>query len=143
MPAVTPAAKLRKAIRRKLNDTLYPERRRVPVNCSLSKVEDEKLRRRAKRLGMPKATCLRELAFAYSETRYLVPTNIERKLEAVVFLMRNIASNINQLAARANRNKQTNYSDYLKLKEIVLSIEDRIKQATHNPKLADDRQVNE
>ncbi len=143
MPAITPAAKLRKAIRRKIDRALYPERRKVAVNCSLTREENARLERRARRLGMRKTTCLKELALAYSEARYIVPANVEAKLEAVVALLRNVASNVNQLAARANRNRQTNYADYLKLKEIVLTLEDRIKNAVRHPKLADGHQIHE
>lgn len=137
MPAVTPAAKLRKAMRRKITSLLHPNARKVPVNCSLTRDENTDLERRARRLGMRKTTCLKKLAFAYSENRYLVPANIEAKLEALIVLFRNVATNINQIAHHANRNRQTSYADYLKLKEEVLTLEDRIKRATRNPKLAD------
>lgn len=137
MPTVTPAAKLRKATRRKVNNALYPERRKVSLNCSLTRAEDAELQQRARRLKMSRTTCLKELAFAYSDGRYLVPPNVEAKLETVIALLRNVATNINQMAARANRNRQANYSDYLTLKKEVLTLEDRIKHAVRNPKLAD------
>lgn len=129
--------KLRQHVRRKVNACLYYRAATKRINCTLTKAEYIAVEKRAQRLKMKPTACFKALALAYSEGRYLVPTGVEAKLESVVFLLRNIANNVNQIACRANEAKQASFQDYLALKEEVLSLEDKIKRAVRNPKLAD------
>lgn len=133
----SPSAKLRQHVRRKVNSCLYYRAAVKRINCTLTKAEYATIEKRAQRLKMKPTACFKAPALAYSEGRYLVPAGVEAKLEAVVFLLRNIANNVNQVARRANETKQASFQDYLALKEEVLSLEDRIKRAVRNPKTAD------
>lgn len=130
-------AKLRQHVRRKVNACLYYRAATKRINCTLTKAEYAAVEKRAQRLKMKPTACLKALALAYSEQSYLVPANVEAKLEAVVFLLRNIANNVNQVARRANQTRQASFQDYLMLKEEVMTLEDRIKRAIRNPKTAD------
>lgn len=130
-------ANLRQNVRRKVNACLYYRAATKRVNCTLTTAEYATVSARAARLHMKPTVCFKALALAYSDQRYLVPPNVEAKLEAVVFLLRNIANNVNQVARRANQMKQASFQDYLILKEEVLTMEDRIKRAIRTPKIAD------
>ena len=129
--------KLRQHVRRKVNACLYYRAATKRINCTLTKAEYAAVENRAHRLKMKPTACFKALALAYSEGRYLVPISVEAKLEAVAFLLRNIANNVNQVARRANQTRQASFQDYLVLKEEVMTLEDRIKQAIRNPKPAD------
>ena len=133
----SPFAKLRQYVRRKVNACLYYRAATKRINCTLTKAEYAAVEKRAQRLKIKPTACFKALALAYSEGRYLVPAGVEAKLEAVVFLLHNIANNVNQVARRANETKQASFQDYLALKEEVLSLEDRVKRAVRNPKTAD------
>jgi hypothetical protein len=132
-----PPAKLRQRVRRKVNACLYYRAATKRINCTLTNAQYAAVKARADRLKMKPTVCFKALALAYSEQRYLVPNSVEAKLEAVIFLLRNVANNVNQVARRANQTRQASFQDYLVLKEIVLSLEDRIKRAARTPKTAD------
>lgn len=129
--------KLRQHVRRKVNACLYYRAATKRINCTLTKAEYIAVEKRAQRLKMKPTACFKALALAYSEGRYLIPTGVEAKLEAVTFLLRNIANNVNQVARRVNETRQANFQDYLVLKEEVVTLEDRIKRVIRNPKSAD------
>jgi len=128
---------LRQNVRRKVNACLYYRAATKRINCTLTKAEYAAVSARAARIQMKPTACFKALALAYSDQRYLVPPDIEAKLEAVVFLLRNVANNVNQIARRANQMRQANFQDYLILKEEVLTLEDRIKRAIRTPKVSD------
>jgi hypothetical protein len=134
---VTEFAKLRQRVRRKVNACLYYRAAIKRINSTLTKTEYATVKTRAARLHMKPTACFKALALAYSEQHYLVPANVEAKLEAVIALLRNIASNVNQVARQANQIGQVGLQDYLVLKEEVLTLEDKIKRAIRNPKIAD------
>lgn len=134
---VSELANLRQRVRRKVNACLYYRAAVKRINNTLTKAEYAIIKKRAERLHMKPTTCLKALALAYSEQRYLVPANVETKLEAVVALLRNVANNINQVARQANQMRRSDFQDYLVLKEEVLTLEDKIKRAIRNPKIAD------
>jgi hypothetical protein len=136
-PMPDPLAKLRQRVRRKVNTCLYYRATTKRINCTLTNAEYAAVKARADRLKMKPTACFKALALSYSEQHYLIPAGVEAKLEAVIFLLRNIANNVNQVARRANQTRQAGFQDYLVLKEIVLSLEDRIKRAVRSPKIAD------
>lgn len=133
----SPSAKLRQHVRRKVNACLYYRAAMKRINCTLTTSEYSAVKKRAERLHLKPTACFKALALAYSDQRYVVPANVEARLEAAIALLRNVANNVNQIARRANQAGQASFQDYLALKEEVLTLEDRIKRAVRNPKIAD------
>jgi hypothetical protein len=62
-----------------------------------------KLQSRARRDGMRIAPLVRELALTQLEQTAFVSQTVEDKLDAVRWLMSNIANNVNQMARHSNR----------------------------------------
>ncbi len=47
-------------------------------------------------------TVIKNMAVAYRDTKYFIPTQVQESLNTLTFLIRNIANNLNQLAHSAN-----------------------------------------
>lgn len=91
------------------------------------------MHRHARLAGKPPTAFLREAALAYLERRYLVPARIEDRLQELVFLFRNIAGNLNQLAAKANALKRATVFDLLFARRLVLRLEEAVKDFLRRP----------
>lgn len=122
-----------KTCRRKFYDFLYynPAIRRI--NCTLTHREATTLANEARRAGRKSATFLKQSAFAYLEKRYLVPRDQEEKLNTMVALMRNMASNLNQVARKTNKFNKVFFFDILKAKKTVHDLEEMLKNFIRQP----------
>lgn len=72
------------------------------VTVSIPISEYEELEKQAKKEGVKVSTLLKNMALAYMQTKTLTPKAIEDRLSEFIFLMRNIANNINQIARNSN-----------------------------------------
>lgn len=127
----------RQAIRRKLHVLLTAPPRhgrdRLRLNCTLPRTLYERIHRHARRAGRPPTSFLREAALAYLERRYLVPANLEQRLLDLTAVLRNVAGNINQLAAKANTLKRVTVFDLLSARRLVLFLEKSVKSFVRQP----------
>lgn len=120
-----------KAVKRKVRDLLYYRQAVRRVTCTLRPEAYEKLVKRS--AGSKPAVVVREAALAYLEQRYLVPADIERQLVTVTALIRNIAGNLNQIAARTNTLQRVLSWDLKKARERVLDLEEVIRRFVRYP----------
>ena len=87
------------------------------VSATLSPVEYQQLQASAASFKERVTTHLKRCALAHLETRYLVPPDIEERLDDLVAIMRGIGNNLNQLARHSNEMKY-----FLDTKEVQLQI---------------------
>jgi hypothetical protein len=93
------------------------------VNCVLSQDEYAVLQERAKTDGQTPTAYLRKIAFAYMEQQPIWPKAIEIRLQELVRLLRNMATNLNQIARRTNRNTKLGFFDAFQARKTVLDLE--------------------
>ena len=87
------------------------------VSATLSPEEYQQLQASAASFNERVTTHLKRCALAHLETRYLVPPDIEERLDDLVAIMRGIGNNLNQLARHSNEMKY-----FLDTKEVQLQI---------------------
>lgn len=128
---MNPVRKPVKAVKRKVRDLLFYRQTVRRVTCTLRHETYEKLIKRSS--GRKPAVFVRDAALAYLEQRYLVPADIERRLVTVTALIRNIAGNLNQIAAKTNTLQRVLLWDLKKARERVLELEDVIRRFVRYP----------
>lgn len=72
------------------------------VSVSLSLAEYARLERAAAQFSERATTHLKRRAFAHLDDAVLVPPELGERLQDLVFLIRNIATNVNQMARHSN-----------------------------------------
>jgi hypothetical protein len=100
------------------------------VTVSIPISEYEELEKQAKKEGVKVSTLLKNMALAYMQTKTLTPKAIEDRLSEFIFLMRNIANNINQIARNSNLLKHLVEENGLLME--LKKIEDLVKEYTLN-----------
>lgn len=111
----------------------------VRRNCSLTRAEDQRLRREADKYGLRPTPLLKKAAFAYFERQYLVPQNTDELLRGLICLLRNMANNLNQIAVKANTLQKVSFHMIFRAERIVRELETGVKGFIHNPPYRDDR----
>ena len=104
--ALQPSTKSAKKKDQKIKRAKYMKEEYRPskerIDCTLTKEEFRHIKAEAKAHGKNRTAFFRESALAYTKQKYLVPANIREKLEENIFLLKNIANNLNQIAKHAN-----------------------------------------
>jgi len=103
------------------------------VSATLSPDEYRDLATSAAGFGERVTTHLKQCALAHIETRYLVPPDIETRLDDLVAILRGIGNNLNQLARHSNEMRY-----FLDTKEVQLQLrrmEEEIRAFVSNPPL--------
>ena len=72
------------------------------VSVTLSESEYRELAKRAKGEGVRVTTLVKNMALAYHQGQIIMPEGIAEELKEFRFLVRNIASNVNQMAHHSN-----------------------------------------
>ena len=108
------------------------------VSATLSADEYAALKASAARNDERVTTHLKRCALAYVESRYLVPPDIEARLDDFVAVMRGIGNNINQLARHSNEVRLFLETSnlYVELKRM----EDEVTRFTRNPPRASENE---
>tara|TARA_B100001063_G_C16307348_1_gene331257 strand:- start:93 stop:491 length:399 start_codon:yes stop_codon:yes gene_type:complete len=76
------------------------DKKRVEFQLPLSEYcEFEKI---AVKEGISPNSCIKNMALAYRQQKYMVPREVSDRLDRLSFLVRNIANNVNQVAHRSN-----------------------------------------
>lgn len=106
--------------------------------CKVSQEEFEKITQHAHNTGLKPTSFFKKSAFAYLEQKFLVPQDTKIELQTLVFLIRNISNNLNQIAKHANQAQQLSFSHFFKAHQTVSELEDLIKNFVKNPPLKHD-----
>ena len=72
------------------------------LKITLSIKEYEILKKESTKYGITPNKLIINQALAYKNSNYLVPNSIDKDLKQLIFLFRNIANNINQIAKHSN-----------------------------------------
>lgn len=128
---------------RKNHDRIYYNHVVRRVNCTLTKPEHAELCRIAVRAGYKLTVYLKKAALAYERQQFVVPLDVEAKLQKIILVMRNIGANLNQIAARVNRRRVAAEVDIGKTRALVDHLEDMIKTFIRNPKRLHDHRIDE
>lgn len=100
------------------------------VTVSIPISEYEELEKQAKKEGVKVSTLIKNMALAYMQTKTLTPKAIEDRLSEFIFLMRNVANNINQIARNSNLLKHLVEENSLLME--LKKMEDLVKEYTLN-----------
>ncbi len=87
------------------NQAIYEEQKRKGykrVNVTLDPQEFQEISTHAKKYGKKVTTHLKDCAIGYVRESYLVPPDIESRLDELVLILRGVGNNINQLARYSN-----------------------------------------
>lgn len=106
--------------------------------CKVSQEEFNKITQHANKTGLKPTSFFKKSAFAYLEQKFLVPQDLKIDLETLIFLIRNISNNLNQIAKHANQAQQLSFSHFFKAHQTVSELEDLIKDFVKNPPLKHD-----
>ena len=106
--------------------------------CKVSQEEFKKIIQHADNTGLKPTSFFKKSALAYLEQKFLVPQDIKIDLETLIFLIRNISNNLNQIAKHANQAQQLSFSHFFKANQTVSELEDLIKDFVKNPPLKHD-----
>lgn len=101
------------------------------VNVTLNAEEFERINVGAKEQGTRITSYLKECAFAHLDTRYIVPKDLEDRLDTVVGILRGIGNNLNQLARHSNEMHYFLDTDDVRLK--LRRMEDAIRELVAEP----------
>ena len=83
----------------------YQERTKR-VSLTLSLAEYKELEKRAKTEGVKITTLAKNMMMAYHQQAPLIPEIVQKELQELRFLLRNVANNINQIAHHSNTIKR-------------------------------------
>lgn len=100
------------------------------VTVSIPISEYEELEKQAKKEGVKVSTLIKNMTLAYMQTKTLTPKAIEDRLSEFIFLMRNVANNINQIARNSNLLKHLVEENGLLME--LKNMEDLVKEYTLN-----------
>lgn len=100
------------------------------VTVSIPVTEYKELEKIAKKEKVKVSALVKNMTLAYMQTKTLVPNSVEERLNEFVFLMRNVANNINQIARISNTVKHLADENGLLME--VKKMEDLVKVYTLN-----------
>lgn len=100
------------------------------VTVSIAVAEYKELEKIAKKEKTKVSALVKNMTIAYMQTKTLVPSSIEERLNEFIFLMRNVTNNINQIARISNTVKHLADENGLLME--IKKMEDLVKEYTLN-----------
>ncbi len=101
-----------------------PLKNRLTVR--LSPQQKRNLKKKAKEYGYSLSGILREAAFAYFDQETVLPKEILSQANILTVLLRNIGTNINQIARHTNRTKNVTIFNLIKARQLIDNLEDEV-----------------
>lgn len=102
------------------------------VSITLSAAEYEQLKQDADAHGERATTHAKHCAFAYLDTRFLVPPDIADRLDSLLAVMRGIGNNLNQLARHSNEMRYFLDTEDVRLK--IKRMDEEVRRFVCDPK---------
>ena len=121
----------RKAYQKAYWEKYNSKKRRSQPRINLSDSEYKIFNQLAKKEGISVSKLIKNMAIAYQQESFLLPQSQLDKLDEFVYLIRNIANNINQIAHHSNTVKTV--VDDGRVFEHLKSIEDQVKNFITQP----------
>jgi uncharacterized protein YceH (UPF0502 family) len=101
----------------------YPKRKKR-LNLTFDHGDFKKVQTHAEEIGVTPTAFLRDSALAYMDKERIPTQEVEKKFCELVFLMRNISSNLNQISRQANTVQKLSLKDFIKTKNLINNLED-------------------
>ncbi len=117
-----------KKLKRKKYDKEYKERTKK-IECTFRNQEYKKLCGQAQKAGLPVSTYLKETCFAFEKKQPIHTKELQEQFNQTIFLLRNVANNINQIARKVNTIKKVTFGDLFKTKQNVHQLEKIVEKA--------------
>ena len=104
------------------------------ITCTLTEDEYQELKQYAKTQNSNPTTILRKTAQAYIHQTPIIPPETNKQLTNLIFLLRNISNNTNQIAHHTNKIQKITIFNILKINHILKKLENLIIAFVKNPK---------
>ena len=102
------------------------------VECMLTMEMFNKLKQTAKKYWITPTAFLRQSALAYIDNDPVKPKEVEQKLQKAIFLLSNIANNINQIAKNTNRRQKAKLFELTQAKKYLFELEEWLENILQN-----------
>ncbi len=122
-----------KRFKRRLHDALYYRPGIKRVNCTLTNEQYEQMSACAKQAGMNHTQYLKAAAFAYMNTQYLVPDNLEEALHKLTGQLYAAGNNLNQIARYVNTEKKASHRTLSQARSLIEAMDERISAFVRSP----------
>lgn len=99
------------------------------LTVSMDLVDFENIQKHAKKSGITPTTFLRACSLAYLKDERVPSKQAEKNISELVFLLRNLGNNINQIARQSNTIQKVALGDFLSLKTLLSHLEDTAEHA--------------
>ncbi len=94
------------------------------LNLTFDLKDFEKIQKEASLIGSTPTAFLKNAVFAYFKNCRLPSKEAENEFSQLVFLLRNMANNLNQVARQANTVQKLSFHDFVQTKTILKNLED-------------------
>jgi len=101
----------------------YAKRKKL-LSLTLDLSDFERIKEEANNVNTTPTAFLRDSVLAYLENCRLPTKATEQQFSELVFLLRNIANNLNQIARQANTVQKLTFGDFLNIKSTLNNLED-------------------
>ncbi len=102
--------------------------KRVELNFTFAEYREFKTAAQKENLSVSQT--VKNMAIAYQQQHYFIPTELKEKLDTLHFLIRNVANNVNQIAHRSNTLKVMVQENELLME--LKKLEDMVTEYTLN-----------
>ena len=100
-------------------------KRKKRLNLTLDPDQFQQVKKEAEDVGIPPTAFIRESVLSYIKKERLPSRKAEEKLTELIFLMRNMTNNLNQIARQANTIQKLSINDFIQTKRLLGDLETR------------------
>lgn len=97
--------------------------RKKRLNLTFDPDQFQRIQKEAQQIGITPTAFLRESMLAYLDHERLPARETEQKFSELIFLMRNMSSNLNQIARQANTVQKLSLKDFIQTKYLINNLE--------------------
>lgn len=101
----------------------YPKRKKR-LNLTFDHSDFKKVQTHAQEMGITPTAFLQDSALAYIEKERIPTQEVEEKFRELIFLLRNMSGNLNQIARQANTVQKLSLKDFVQTKSLINHLED-------------------
>jgi predicted DNA binding CopG/RHH family protein len=102
-------------------------KRKKRFNLTFDLDQFQKIQKEAQAVGITPTAFLRESALAYMEKERIPTQEVEEKFRELIFLLRNMSGNLNQIARQANTVQKLSLNNFIQTKHLINHLEDTAK----------------
>lgn len=100
-------------------------KRKKRLNLTLDPDQFQQVKKEAHAVGIPPTAFVRESVLAYMKKERIPTQKVEHTLCELIFLMRNMSNNFNQIARQANTVQKLFLKDFTQTKRLLIQLENK------------------